>query len=186
MGPIARLIVGGLLGPAGAALYRVAGTLAGSAQKPADLLAKAFYPEVARLDLTTNAPWKLMIRGMLLCVPIGFATVLLMLVAGRWLLDTLFGSEFTAAYPVLLVLMLGAVLTVLSFPLPSMLLALDRPNAALVSRAVALLVFFGTIAPFSEAWGVIGAGAAFVLSNALWTLIMAGQLLVQYRRVRRS
>ena len=43
-GPIARLVVGGLLGPAGAALFRVASSLADSAQKPADLLGKAFYP----------------------------------------------------------------------------------------------------------------------------------------------
>ena len=50
-GPIARLVVGGLLGPAGAALFRVASSLADSAQKPADLLAKAFYPEVVRMDL---------------------------------------------------------------------------------------------------------------------------------------
>src|SRR4030095_14295106 len=33
-GPIARLVVGGLLGPAGAALFRVASSLADSAQKP--------------------------------------------------------------------------------------------------------------------------------------------------------
>ena len=62
-GPIARLVVGGLLGPAGAALFRVASTLADSAQKPADLLAKAFYPEVVRMDLTSKKPWKLMLRG---------------------------------------------------------------------------------------------------------------------------
>ena len=62
-GPIARLVVGGLLGPAGAALFRVASTLADSAQKPADLLGKAFYPEVVRMDLTSKKPWKLMLRG---------------------------------------------------------------------------------------------------------------------------
>ena len=62
-GPIARLVVGGLLGPAGAALFRVASTLSDSAAKPADLLAKAFYPEVVRMDLTSKKPWKLMLRG---------------------------------------------------------------------------------------------------------------------------
>ena len=62
-GPIGRLVVGGLLGPAGAALFRVASTLADSAQKPADLLGKAFYPEIMRMDLTSKKPWKLMLRG---------------------------------------------------------------------------------------------------------------------------
>ena len=50
-GPVARLVVGGLLGPAGAALFRVASSLADSAQKPADLLGRAFYPEIVRMDL---------------------------------------------------------------------------------------------------------------------------------------
>ena len=36
---------------------------ADSAGKPADLLAKAFYPEVIRMDLTSKKPWKLMLRG---------------------------------------------------------------------------------------------------------------------------
>ena len=62
-GPIARLVVGGLLGPAGAGLFRVASSLADSAQKPADLLGKAFYPEVVRMDLSSKKPWKLMLRG---------------------------------------------------------------------------------------------------------------------------
>ena len=56
-------MVGGLLGPAGAALFRVASSLSDSASKPADLLAKAFYPEVVRMDLSTKKPWKLMLRG---------------------------------------------------------------------------------------------------------------------------
>jgi O-antigen/teichoic acid export membrane protein len=81
--------------------------------------------------------------------------------------------------------MIGSVLTVLSFPLPSMLLALDRPNAALISRSVALILFFAVIGPFCRNWGLVGAGYAFVLSNAVWSLIMAVQLLIQYRRVRR-
>src|SRR5579884_451486 len=62
-GPIGRLVVGGLLGPAGAALFRIASTLADSAHKPADLLGKAFYPEVMRMDLSSKRPWKLMVRG---------------------------------------------------------------------------------------------------------------------------
>ena len=62
-GPIARLAVGGLLGPTGAALFRIASSLADSAQKPADLLAKAFYPEIVRMDLASKKPWKLMLRG---------------------------------------------------------------------------------------------------------------------------
>src|SRR4030095_9666168 len=62
-GPIARLVVGGLLGPASAALFRVASSLSDSAQKPADFLAKAFYPEIVRMDVRSKHPWKLMLRS---------------------------------------------------------------------------------------------------------------------------
>ena len=43
-GPIARLVVGGLLGPAGAALFRVASSLSDGAAKPADLLGQGLLP----------------------------------------------------------------------------------------------------------------------------------------------
>ena len=184
MGPVARLIVGGLLGPASAALYRVAASLAASAQKPADLLAKAFFPEVMRLDLKTKRPWRLMIRGMLLCLPLGIVAILLVWLAGRPILDLLFGAEFLPAYPVLVVMMAASILAALTFPLPSMLLALDRPNAALFARLAGVIVFLAAVAPFSSLWGVVGAGAAFVLGNAVWIGVMAVLLAIEYRRVR--
>ena len=82
-GPIARLVVGGLLGAAGAALFRVASNLADSAGKPADLLAKAFYPEVARMDLSTKKPWKLMLRGTVFASGLAIIAILVLLLRGK-------------------------------------------------------------------------------------------------------
>ncbi|HKP33590.1 MAG TPA: lipopolysaccharide biosynthesis protein, partial [Sphingomicrobium sp.] len=84
-GPIGRLVVGGLLGPAGAALFRVASILADSAQKPADLLGKAFYPEVMRMDLTSKQPWKLMLRGSVLVSAVAILAILILLIGGKTL-----------------------------------------------------------------------------------------------------
>ena len=78
-GPIARVVVGGLLGPAGAALFRAASLLSESATKPADLLAKAFYPEIVRMDLTTRKPWKLMLRGTALASAVALIAILILL-----------------------------------------------------------------------------------------------------------
>lgn len=105
-GPIARLIVGGLLGPAAAGLYQVAASLAKSAQKPASLLGAAYYPEVVRMDLATQKPWKLMWRVTVIASSIGGAVVLILLAGGRPLIEAVFGSEFLPAYPVLLVLII--------------------------------------------------------------------------------
>lgn len=183
-GPIGRLLVGGLLGPAGAGLYRVASSLADSAQSPADLLAKAFFPQVVRMDMATKQPWKLMVRGTTLAAAFGLVVVLFLLVAGRWLLDTLFGVEFAGAYPVLLILIGAPILIMVSFPLPYMLYALDRPDGPLKARLLGTLAYFAVLAPLCVRFGVTGAAAAFVLGTAVMVLVLALHVRAARRRLR--
>jgi O-antigen/teichoic acid export membrane protein len=183
-GPIARLVVGGLLGAAGAALFRVASNLADSAGKPADLLAKAFYPEVARMDLSTRKPWRLMLRGTVFASALAVVSILVLLLAGKPILSFLFGKAFLGAYTPLLILMVVPVISVFSFPLPPMLYALDRPDAPVTARILGSVVFFVSIAPLSWKLGVNGAAIAFVLGNIATAVVMVFQLLREYRRVR--
>jgi O-antigen/teichoic acid export membrane protein len=183
-GPIARLVVGGLLGAAGAALFRVASALSDSASKPADLLAKAFYPEVVRMDLSSKKPWKLMLRGAALASGLAFVAVLILLLGGKPLVSLLFGAQFLGAYEALVILMLVPFLSVLSFPLPPMLYALDRPDAPLKARLSGTIAYFLVIAPLCWNFGVNGAAIAFVLGNATTVGMMMWQLLGEHRRVR--
>ncbi|MCY7280663.1 MAG: lipopolysaccharide biosynthesis protein [Sphingomonas bacterium] len=183
-GPIARLIVGGLLGPASAAIYRVAASLADSAQKPADLLAKAYYPEVVRMDLATRQPWQLMVRGTVLAGAFGLAGVLLLLVGGRPLIGALFGSDFLGVYPVLLIMVGVPLLAILSFPLPPMLYALDRPDAPLKARIVGTALYFAIVAPLCWRFDVQGAAVAIVIGHAAMIMVLLWQLRREHRRVR--
>jgi O-antigen/teichoic acid export membrane protein len=185
-GPIARVVVGGLLGPAGAALFRVASSLSDSASKPADLLAKAFYPEVVRMDLTTKKPWKLMLRGTVLASAVALLAILILLIGGKPLISFLFGKEFLGAYDALVILMLVPFLSVFSFPLPPMLYALDRPDAPVTARFIGTIAFFVLIAPLSWSWGVSGAAIAFVIGNAATVAVMMWQLRKQYALTRRK
>ncbi len=185
-GPIARLIVGGLLGPSAAALYRVAASLADAAQKPADLLAKAYYPEVVRMDLATRRPWKLMARGTVLAVAVGIFAVVVLLLGGRALLDAVFGSEFIPAFPALMVLIVAPLLATISFPLVPMLYALDRPDAPLKARLIGTILYFAIVAPLSWQFGLIGAAGAFVFGFAAMVVALMVQLRGEYRRVRSS
>ena len=183
-GPIARLLVGGLLGPASAALYRIAGSLADSAQKPADLLARAYYPELMRMDLTTKHPWKFMKRAMVASAMFAGLAILLMLIGGKPLLGAAFGKEFIAAYAPLLILLGVPLLTIVSFPLPSTLYALDRPDVPLKARIIATLGYFAAIGPLAHYSGLQGAAFAFLLANLLFVVVMAIYLRIEYRRVR--
>ncbi len=182
-GPIARLIVGGLLGPASAAFYRVAATLADSAQRPTDLLARAFYPEVMRLDPRTKRPWKLTLRGAAIAAMFGVLAVLLVAFAGEPLIQLMFGSQFAPAYPVLAVLIIAPLLAMISFPLEPMLYRLDRSDAPLTARIVATTVYFVIVAPLSWRFGVQGAAAAFVIGTVVFVAILSLQLWREYRRL---
>ena len=182
--PIARLIVGGLLGPASAAIYRVAASLADSAQKPADLLAKAYYPEVVRMDLASKQPWKLMVRGTALAAAFGLAAVLILVLGGRPLIDLLFGAEFLGVYPVLLIMIGVPLIAILSFPLPPMLYALDRPDAPLKARILGTLVYFAIVAPLCWRFDVQGAAMAIVIGHLVMVALLVWQLRREHRRVR--
>jgi len=182
--PIARLVVGGLLGPTGAALFRVGSTLADAAQRPADQLAKAFYPEIMRMDVRTKKPWKLMVRSAALAGGVALLAVLILFAGGEALVKFLFGDEFLGAYPVLMVLLAVPLMGVLSFPLPPMLYALDRADGPLKARLIGTAVFFSVVAPMSWSAGVIGAAIAFVIGFAATVIALIVQLLGEYRRVR--
>jgi O-antigen/teichoic acid export membrane protein len=184
-GPIARVVVGGLLGPAGAALFRVASSLSDSASKPADLLAKAFYPEIVRMDLTSKKPWKLMVRGTVLASAAALLAITILLLGGKPLISLLFGNDFLGAYDALVILMLVPFLSVFSFPLPPMLYALDRPDAAVTARLIGTLTFFLLIPALAWTFGVSGAAVAFVIGSGASVGVMIWQLRREYSRTRR-
>jgi O-antigen/teichoic acid export membrane protein len=183
-GPIGRLVVGGLLGPAGAALFRVASTLADSAQRPADLLGKAFYPEVMRMDLSSKRPWKLMLRGTAVVSALALVAILILILGGKPLMNLIFGKEFIGAYEPLVILMAIPFIGIFSFPLSPMLYALGRSDAPLKAKLLGSAVFFVTIVPLSMAFDVVGAAIALVLANAANAGAMMVQLRGEHRRVR--
>ena len=183
-GPIARLLVGGLLGPASAALYRTAASLADSAQKPTDLLARAFYPEIMRMDHSTKRPWKLMLRGVALAGVVAIVAVALVLLFGKALLALIFGEQFIGAYAVLAVLIVVPLLAMISFPLPSMLYALDRPDGPFIARLTGMLVYLAVVAPLAWRFDLAGAAGAYVLGYATLVAVLIFQVWREYHRVK--
>ena len=183
-GPIARLIVGGLLGPASAALYRVAATLTDSAQRPTDMLSRAFYPEVMRMDPKTKRPWNLMLRGAAIAGMFALIAVLLVAVAGEQLIKLIFSEQFIGAYPALIVLIIAPLLAMIAFPMPAMLYAMHRDRDPLVARLVGTVLYLIIVWPMASRFGLAGAAGAFVLANAAMVLVLMVQLARQYRKIR--
>ena len=186
-GPVARLIVGGLLGEAAAAIYRVAASLADSAQKPADLLAKAYYPEVVRMDIRSSKPWKLMLRGTAIAAAFGLIAIGILVVGGEPLIAWLFktrAEQFLPVYPVLMVMVAIPLLAILAFPLTPMLYALDRPDGPLKARVIATAVYFAIVAPLCWRLETIGAAIAMVAAHGVLVAILVITVWREHKRVR--
>lgn len=183
-GPVANLLVGGLLGPVSAGLYRISQTLVDSAAKPADMLAKVFYPEIVRLDLKTGHPWRLMVRAAALTGAVALAIAVIIALGGRPLITAVFGADFAPAYRVLMVMIVALLTTTIAFPLAPMLYALDLPTGPLVARAAGALVYLVALLPLTGMWDVVGAAVAYVLGNLVLTVLMIAFVWREYRRLR--
>lgn len=184
-GPVARLLVGGLLSPAATGLYRVASSLIDAVQSPIDLMAKAVHPELMRLDPSSAHPWKLMLRTMALATGVALLAWLLIGLFGQRLLTLVFGPEFAPAAPLLFVLLVLPVIATLAFPLPAMFYSLGRPSGPLVANVIGALLFIGSLPLLTASMGLVGAGVAIVVGRLASLVVMSLSLALLYRRSRR-
>jgi len=178
-GPISNLVVGGVLGPVAAGLYKIATTLLDSAGKPADLLTKGFYPEIMRLDPSSKHPWRLAVRTGLIAGGIGLLVVVLILLGGKPFVS-LFGHKYAAAYGLLSLMMFALMISMASFPLQSLLYMVGRQRAALGAQVAATIVYLGMLSVLCHQFGLTGAGSAYVLGNAALALFMLLPVLGSY------
>ena len=180
-GPVARLLVGGLLSAAGTGLYRVATILIDAVQSPIDLMGKAVHPELMRHDPATKRPWRLMVRTMALGTMVAVLAAVLIGLFGEQLLTLVFGAEFAPAAPLLLVLLVLPAIGTLAFPLPAMFYSLGRPTGPLVANVIGALVFVGSLPLLTASHGLVGAGVALVLGRLCSLLVMGSWLALLYR-----
>jgi len=164
---VATLLVGALLGPTQAALWRVARQVADALAKPARLLIPALYPELAKLHATQG---EAAMRRLALHVGLvggGGATALLLVtvLAGGPLLTLVMGRAFEPAADTMTWQVAAAVIGVWALPLEPMLVSLGRPGAALQVRVVVAIAFLVALFPLIDAFGITGAGIALVCSS---------------------
>ena len=184
---VATLIVGALLGPGPAALWRVGRQVADALAKPARLLIPALYPELARLraDSGEAGMWRLALQVALVAGGAGFLLLSVAAVAGAPLLGLIMGEGFAEAAGAMTWQVAAAVIAIFALPLEPMLVTLGRPQAALRVRLAVSAVFL-TLLPWAvERWGVHGAGAALTGAATALALGMLAYLW-QARRTGRA
>jgi O-antigen/teichoic acid export membrane protein len=180
---VVTLLIGGMIGPAQAAYWRIGRQVANAIAKPAKLLTPALYPELSRLYAAERHDdmWKLAKQVGLLAG--GAGTVLLAVSAfgGPWLLTTVMGKAFAAAADVMTWQVGAAVIAVFALPLEPMLISLGKPGAAVRARLIVGVAFVVALPFLVKAFGLTGAGAGLVAAAGALALVMLWSILRESR-----
>jgi len=181
---VLTMAVGALLGPTQAAFWRIGKQVADGMAKPARLMVPALYPELAKMRASggRQAMTKLAIQITLIGGAAAGVLLLVSLVAGRWILETVMGEAYGAAAGVMNWQVAAAAIGVMTLPLEPMLVSMRAAGAALMVRLVVVICYFAALVPLIERFGLTGAGAALVAS----ALAMAiGMYFMARRRLAR-
>lgn len=181
-GPLSNLVVAAILGPVAAGLYKIASTLTDSAAKPADLLRRGYYPEIMRLDPRERRPWLLGLRASLVAGAAGVVIVALVLIGGKPLISVVFGHRYVEAYDLLKLMVVSLVVAMAFFPLESLLYMAHRQTTALVAQLIAVAAYLVMLVGFCHAYGLKGAGLAYLAGSLAVALCMLVPTLAAYRR----
>lgn len=183
-GSLSNLVVAAILGPASAGLYKIASTLLDGSSKPADLLARGFYPEIMRLDPASKAPWRLALRTSVLAAGIGLVMLGIVWIGGKPLIGLIFGKKYLESFDLLKLMVWSLAISMAGFPLESLLYMVGRQRAALVAQLLATATYLGILAGLTMQFGLIGAGFAYLIGTAAKAGFALVPVLQSYRNRR--
>ena len=167
---LVTLVLGWLLGPAAAGLFKIAHQFASVLVVPAAALRRTIYPEFAKLAAKGEPRHlrKLMLRAGLISGSVAVIVVLVIAVIGEPLIRLIVGEAYAAAAELLILLAAGSAVLLYGFALEPVFFALGRPGIMLrlgvITAALNLVLIFLLVAQF----GFIGAGVAALASTVVY------------------
>lgn len=185
------LMVGGILGPSAAGLFRVAQEFASVLLKPAGkLFGRAFYPAFARLSAQNNseARRQMVIRTAPLIGGAALLAFLFFVVFGRQLINLTAGSEFSGAYATMIWLCAGGVIGAFAFALEPLLIAAGLIRQTVIARAGASIIFIPVLYFLLQHDGIVGAGIASVIYTILvsFFMVIAGRKMLKKDQTQKT
>lgn len=168
------LAVGWAVDAVAAGGFRIATQLVGALNKPTIALARAIYPEFAKLAVTDPAAVRRTVfRACIIGTTAGFIMLLLVLVLGRSALELVGGDAYLFVFPVLAVLAGAAIFDLSGVAIEPALVAIGRPGTVLRVRGAVTLIYAAALAVSVWAYGSMGAalatmGASFLLVVMLY------------------
>lgn len=173
------LLVGALLGPAAAGLFRVAKNFSDVLAIPAVLLRQVLFPDLTRAWHQQDSGFRRNTLRVALSAGLGgFLLTALSVPVGAPLLS-LIGAEYTAAAPLLTLLLMSAALELTGAPLRSAAYAMGKAGSVLRLYLFCTVLYLALFVATADIMGLTGPGIAAAAASAC---AVAGMLLI----VRRS
>lgn len=167
--------------------YKLALALSNMVQLPVNPMPQATYPELSREVASQN--WKnvryVLRQGSMLAGIYTLAVTIFLLIFGRSLINWIYGSEFSAAYPALIVLLIGYLVANTIYWRRIALLALGHPGfPARLNFVLAVLKVIGIII-FVPRYGFLASAAllsAFYWAGSVISVIKIRSILLHQER----
>ncbi len=169
------LLVGSLLGPAAAGIFRIAQEFAGVLVKPAEkLLIPALYPEIARLNARGDirVRRRLVSSNLAIVCAVALALFALLALSGEWLILSISGSDYADAYVPMLWLCSAGLVTIAAYPLEPLLSAAGRVRPLILAYASGLVIYLIALYFLARSIDLAGAALASLLAAASSALIL--------------
>jgi O-antigen/teichoic acid export membrane protein len=167
---LVTLVLGWLLGPAAAGLFRIAHQFASVLVVPAAALRRTIYPEFAKLAAKGEPRLlrKQMLRAGLIAGSVAVIVVLVIAAIGEPLIRLIVGEPYAAAAGLLILLAAASAVLLYGFALEPLFFALGKPGIMLrlgvITAALNLVLIFLLVAQY----GLMGAGVAALASTVVY------------------
>ena len=167
------LLAGALLGPAFAALFKIARDVSEVLGKGARLLNQVLYPELVRLMIAGNTirAIRIIIYSSVYLLAAGFALAALISLFGPSVFGTALDRDYESVAPIATMLVIAAALMGAAAPIYSGLYALGNPGWAALSRAITVTMTIALFVTLSFYMGEAGPGWAMVIGAAAGLII---------------
>ncbi|MCY4361483.1 MAG: oligosaccharide flippase family protein [Gammaproteobacteria bacterium] len=171
---LATLVVGFLLGPVGAGLFKIAQEFSTVLIKPAQLFNETVYPEMAKIAVNRDYQglWRVITHSELVAGAIAVVILVIILLFGQSLLSLFFGAEFSNAHDVMVLLMIAAAVTMATFALDPALYSIGRPDISMYIRIFTSTLHIALMFLLLPDIGLPGAGFAAIAGSAATALLL--------------
>lgn len=174
MEQIGTLAVGGVAGAAAAGGFRIAAKLARALARPAEMMTRVLYPELARLiasDARSTLGHVMRLSGRVSLVA-AVVMIAVAALAGPLLLQMLAGSAYRFAHLYLVLLTIAVAIDLSGFALEPLLTAHGRVGQVLRIRVIGAGIYLPLLAALLPGIGPAGAAGAAIASGFAMRLLL--------------